>query len=129
MKMEIPERFARWLNSSAGSAWLDEQEAAARERALMRIENARRKLRDLEQETRTRTIGHGVRQIGTNIAGEPVYKHYSEVASINRKLDAIRDARRDVEALRVDEVEDVQLTLESILAGVDSVVIVTEELV
>lgn len=125
MEINPQQRFFRFLSSRAGSTWLDEREEEARRRSLDAIAAARCKLRDLENATRSMTIGSGVQKIGVYETGDPAYRHYSTLPSINRKLAAIREARREIEAIKPGD--DAELAIEALLAGVDQCQILTEE--
>lgn len=125
MEIDVQSRFFRFLSSRAGSTWLDEREAEARRRSIDAIDAARRRLRDLANETRGLSIGNGQKVVGHYIDGSPQYKHYSTLPSINRRLAAIAAAQREIEAIKPGD--DAELEIEALLAGVDQVQIVTEE--
>ena len=125
MEINPQHRFFRFLSSRAGSTWLDEREEEARRRSLDAIEAARRRLRDLANKTRGLSIGNGQKVVGHYIDGSPQYKYYSTLPSINRRLAAIAAAQREIEAIKPGD--DAELAIEALLAGVDQVQIVTEE--
>lgn len=125
MEIDPQARFFRFLVSRAGSAWLGEREEEARRRSLEAIEGARRKLRDLANETRGLSIGKGQQVVGHYIDGSPQYKYYSTLPAINRRLAMIAAAQRELEAVQPGD--DAEFVIEALLAGVDQCTIVTEE--